>query len=62
MDQLKQDIKFLLQECFDDIDKINNLSDLDEGLEIKYKVTDLMLRLKDDNDSNDNYETIYCLR
>ena len=47
MDQLKQDTKFLLQECFDDIDKISNLSDLDEGLEIKYKVTDLMLRLKE---------------
>ena len=44
MDQLKQDTKFLLQECFDDIDKI---SDLEYGLEIKHTVTDLMLRLKE---------------
>lgn len=44
MDQLKQDIKFLLQECLDDIDKI---SDLEDGLEIKHRVTELMLRLKE---------------
>ena len=44
MDQLKQDIKFLLQECYDDIDKIG---DLEDGLEIKHTVTDLMLRLKE---------------
>jgi hypothetical protein len=44
MDQLKQDTKFMLEECYNDIDKI---SDLDEGLEIKHTVTDLMLRLKE---------------
>jgi len=44
MDQLKQDTKFLLQECYDDID---NISDLEDGLEIKHTVTDLMLRLKE---------------
>ncbi len=47
MDQLKQDTKFMLEECYNDIDKI---SDLDEGLEIKHTVSDLMLRLKDITD------------
>lgn len=44
MDQLKQDIKFLLEECYYDIDKIN---DIEDGLEIKHTITDLMLRLKE---------------
>ena len=44
MDQLQQDIKFLLEECYYDIDKIN---DIEDGLEIKHTVTDLMLRLKE---------------
>lgn len=44
MDQLKQDIKFLLEECYYDIDKIN---DIEDGLEIKHTVTDLMLKLKE---------------
>lgn len=44
MDQLKQDIKFLLEECYYDIDKIN---DIEDGLEIKHTITDMMLRLKE---------------
>ena len=44
MDQLKEDIKFLLEECDCDTDKI---SDIEDGLEIKHRVMDLMLRLKE---------------
>ncbi len=44
MDQLKQDTKFLLEECYSDVDKIG---DLEDCLAIKHTVTDLMLRLKE---------------